>query len=105
MTYQNVVFVSSGDWLSPKVLSFCGEYRRIYGNLPGEVAAYCYDGINLIIEAIKDAGPDREKIQKSLKEIKFEGVTGPIQFDDKGNRKGEVSLMEIINGTRVPLAR
>jgi branched-chain amino acid transport system substrate-binding protein len=105
LQYQNVVFVSSGNWLSSEAIAFREEYQKVYGNLPGEVAAYSYDGANLIIEAVREAGLDREKIQKSLRKIKYNGVTGAIQFDDKGNRKGEIRLMEIINGNRVPAER
>jgi branched-chain amino acid transport system substrate-binding protein len=103
--YENVVFVSSDHWFTKKGAAFSKEYAKIYGIPPGPVAAYAYDGMNIIIEAIRKGGSDSEKIQKILKEISFEGVTGLIQFDDKGNRKGEVSLMQIINGTRVPLGR
>jgi branched-chain amino acid transport system substrate-binding protein len=105
LQYQNVVFISSGNWLSPEAVDFREEYKKAYGNLPGEVAAYSYDGTNLIIEAVRKAGPDREKIQKSLREINYIGVTGSIQFDDKGNRKGQIGLMRIINGNRVPAER
>ncbi len=105
MYYENVVFASSENWLSPKGLAFREEYQRRYGNIPGAVAAYAYDGMNLIIEAIRNAGLDREKIQKSLKRINFEGVTGPIQFDDKGNRIGNAGLIEIKNSIPLPVRR
>jgi branched-chain amino acid transport system substrate-binding protein len=73
--------------------------------MPGAVAAYAFDGMNLIIEAIRNAGPDRDNIQKSLAKIYYEGVTGPIQFDDKGNRVGTARLMEIKNGHPVAVGR
>jgi ABC-type branched-subunit amino acid transport system substrate-binding protein len=41
-----------------------------------------------LIEAVKEAGTERENIQKAMAKIRYEGVTGTIQFDDKGNRKG-----------------
>ncbi len=43
--------------------------------------------MNILIEAIRKAGTERENIQKTIAEIKYEGVTGTIEFDDKGNRK------------------
>ncbi len=101
INYESVVLVSSGHWSGSKSSDFRMEYQIKYGNIPGPVAAYAYDGMSLVIEAIRIAGLDREKIQKSLKEIKFEGVTGPIQFDDKGNRLGAAGLMEIKNGIPV----
>jgi ABC-type branched-subunit amino acid transport system substrate-binding protein len=37
-------------------------------------------------------------IQNSLKNIRFTGVTGPIQFDSKGNRLGKFEMMKTKNG-------
>jgi len=99
--YEGTILVTQGDWLSSKCLSFQEEFQRIYGTKPGIVAAFAYDGMNLIIEAIKNAGLDREKIQKSLAKIHYDGITGVIQFDDKGNRVGVPGLMQIKNGIPV----
>lgn len=103
--YESVVLVSSGYWFSPKGLVFRQEFMKQYGYQPGPVAAYAFDGMNLIIEAIKVAGTNRDKIQKALAAIKYDGVTGRIQFDDKGNRLGPSELMEIKNGRLVALEK
>jgi branched-chain amino acid transport system substrate-binding protein len=103
--YENVVLISSEYWLRPKGLAFRQEFQKTFGNMPGVVAAYSYDGMNLIIEAIRNAGLDRDKIQKSLADIKYEGVTGLIQFDSKGNRLGTAGLIKIKNGIPVALER
>jgi branched-chain amino acid transport system substrate-binding protein len=97
-TFENVVMVTSGHWFVSKNTSFRDEFQKIYGYPPGAVASYAFDGMYLIIEAIKNAGLDRENIQKALSKIRYEGVTGSIQFDEKGNRSGTVGLMEIKNG-------
>jgi branched-chain amino acid transport system substrate-binding protein len=103
--YENVVLVSSGNWLGSNGLAFREEFHRTYGEMPGAVAAYAFDGMNLIIQAIKNAGTDRDKIQKSLKETNYNGVTGIIRFDDKGNRAGTPGLTEIKNGIPVTVER
>ncbi|TAL62626.1 MAG: ABC transporter substrate-binding protein [Bacteroidetes bacterium] len=103
--FEGVVFVSSGFWLSPEYSTFRDEYQRTYTKMPGAVSAYAFDGVTSIIKAIRNAGTDRDKILKSLKEIKFDGVTGKIRFDDKGNRLGASGLMEIENGIQVPVER
>lgn len=100
--YEDVILITSGHWLSPQGLAFREEFQSTWGNMPGAVAAYAYDGMNLLIEAIRNAGLDRDKIQKSLAKIHYEGITGPIQFDDKGNRIGTAGLMKIKNG--IPVA-
>jgi len=101
--YRNMILFVSGNWSSPKGIAFRKEYQRLYGNLPGAVAAYSYDGVSLLIEAIRNAGLNREEIQKSLTKIQYEGVTGRIQFDDKGKRRGAAKLMELKNGVPVPV--
>ena len=58
-------------------------------------ASFSFDGMSVLIEAIKSAGSnDREKIQKSLENIRYNGVTGIIQFDEKGNRMGKFEIMK-----------
>jgi ABC-type branched-subunit amino acid transport system substrate-binding protein len=69
--------------------------------LPGQVAAYSFDGMMILIKAIKIAGLDREEIQKSLTKIHYEGVSGSIQFDDNGKRIGSPVIMKMKNGVLV----
>jgi len=102
---EGAVFVSSGHILGSKGSAFRNEYQKRYGNIPDAEAAFAYDGMNMLIEAIRDAGLDREMIQKSMAKIHYNGITGPIQFDDKGNRSGKVSLMEFKNGIPIAVER
>jgi branched-chain amino acid transport system substrate-binding protein len=96
---NNIMLVSSGYWTGSKNPGFRQEYQKLYGTIPGVVAAYAFDGMNLLIEAITTAGvPDREKIQEALLKIHYEGVTGPIRFDGKGNRVGNLAVVKILNG-------
>jgi branched-chain amino acid transport system substrate-binding protein len=97
--FEQIQFISSGS--SGESDTFRNEYQQLYGKLPGLVAAYSYDGINCLIKAIRTAGLDREAIQKSLAMTKYEGVTGVIQFDEKGKRKGTPVFMKIIDGIPV----
>ena len=102
---EDMVLVSSGNSMALKSLTFRNEFQKIYGKAPGAVAEYSFDGMNLLIDAIRSGGPDRENIQNALTKIQFEGVTGPIQFDDKGKRSGAAKLMEIKNGISVPVEK
>jgi branched-chain amino acid transport system substrate-binding protein len=100
--YEGADLITPGHWFSPKGIAFRKEYQGKFGRLPGAGAAYVYDGTSLMIEAIKRAGSlEREAIQKSLTQIRYEGITGIIQFDDKGNRKGSCKLMVIKDGVPV----
>ena len=95
--YDKVTLVASENWLGPKQLSFQNEFHNKYGKKPGAVAAYAFDGMNLIIEAVRNSGFDREKIQGAMSKIHYKGVTGPIQFDEKGNRLDAAQLIELNN--------
>ena len=96
--YENTILLSPLHWLKQEGETFINEYKSLYGEIPGPVAAYSYDALNMIIEAIRTGGLDHEKIRKALASIKYKGVTGNIEFDDKGNRKGPFQLMKIKNG-------
>jgi len=61
--------------------------------------------MSVLIDAIINAGTDRENIQKALAKTHFEGVTGPIQFDEKGKRIGKINLIEIKDGVPVNIER
>jgi len=99
--FRNMILFVSGNWSSPKGMAFRKEYQRLYGAMPGAVAAYSYDGMCMLVEAVRSAGLNREEIQKSLMKIHFDGITGLIQFDDKGKRRGVAKLMELKNGIPV----
>jgi len=102
---NGLVMVSSGHWFTKKGELFRRDFQHLYGYQPGPVAAYAYDGMNLIIEAIRKSGTDREAIINTLNTIKFDGVTGNIQFDEQGNRREIPGLMEIKDGTPVNMIR
>jgi branched-chain amino acid transport system substrate-binding protein len=103
--YENVIFVSSLSLPESKNLTFSEDYQRTYGKLPGIVAEYAFDGMNLLIEAINSAGFEREGIQNYLSKIRYSGVTGLIQFDNKGKRMDSPGLMQIKNGIPVPVEK
>lgn len=92
--FENFVLVSPGYQSGSEYLAFRNEFMKTYGIIPGAVAAYSFDGMSLLIEAIRKTGTNRDEIQKSMATIHFEGVTGSIQFDNKGKRTGTPDLME-----------
>jgi branched-chain amino acid transport system substrate-binding protein len=96
--YNNLM-VTSGNWSLSKYSSFRREFQEAYHEEPGMVASYSFDATNILIEAIRIAGShDRERIQRALEKIDYEGVTGHIQFDEKGNRKDNLKIIMIKDG-------
>ncbi|MBS0000901.1 MAG: ABC transporter substrate-binding protein [Cyclobacteriaceae bacterium] len=98
------IFISSRFCYTTPGKKFKDLFIEKYGHMPNPAASYAYDGTNLIIEAVRTAGPDREKIRDVLKDIKFEsGATGMIEFDPSGNRISPVFLIKMIKGHPVIL--
>ncbi len=65
-------------------------------------APYVYDATMVLAEAMKKANStDPKKIVPALAAIQYDGVTGPIAFDNKGDIKGgTLTLYTFKNGAR-----
>lgn len=99
---EKTVYVASENWDETKFSAFRQKYLSSYGSMPGVVAAYSFDCTNILIRAIRNAGgSEREKIQKYLDSIHYEGVTGPVHFDEKGNRTGNYNLLCVRKGVPI----
>ena len=96
--FNKVSVVSPENQLNSKLLNFKNKYFKKFGKMPGTEALYAYDATNIIIDAIKHSWPNREKIQKNVSTIHFEGVTGSIRFDERGNHVGAINLIETKKG-------
>ena len=66
-------------------------------------APFAYDAAYAIVEAMKLAdSTDREAIAAAMPKVNFEGLIGPISFDDKGDIKnGAVTVFEIADKPEV----
>ena len=88
--------VAPGHWATTEGAAFSENFERSYGEAPPAVAAYAYDGAHLIIEAIRTAGLDRQRIRDALSSIDLpRGATGPIRFDENGNRVTTVKIRRV----------
>jgi branched-chain amino acid transport system substrate-binding protein len=100
--FDGILSVPAGIWPEAENQKFSKEFEKKYGYEPGMVALYSYDCMGVLIEAIRQAGStDRGMIQDSLKKIRFNGITGSIQFDNKGNRLGKFEITKTKNGVPV----
>ena len=99
----NVVLVTSGQLFNEQGLSFGKEFLKLYGCKPDAIAAYAFDGVSMIINSIVDAGLDHDKILKVLAKMNYQGITGSIKFDERGNRMGAPGLMVIKDGKPVSI--
>jgi ABC-type branched-subunit amino acid transport system substrate-binding protein len=86
----------------PKYLAFKANYIKRFKQEPDVFAAHAFDGMNLIIDAIKKVGLNRVLIRDviaGLKEFQnYKGVTGTIVFDHSWNDVSDIFMAEVRNG-------
>ena len=81
---------------------FQDRFQQRYGELPDAPAAHGYDGMTMLIEAIRSAGLNRVRIRNELAAVsEYQGVSGRIVFDNTFNDVGPVYLGTVEDGSFV----
>ena len=85
---------------------FLDAFKKRFNADPIIYAPFTYDAANLLIEAMKKAdSADPAKYLPELQKISFTGSTGPISFDEKGDRKdAEITIFTMKSGKLDPTA-
>ena len=85
---------------------FLDAYKKKFNVDPILYSPFTYDAANLLIEAMKKANStDPKKYLPELQKISFTGASGPISFDDKGDRKdAEITMFSMKGGKLEPVA-
>ena len=91
---------------SPEVQKFVRAFNGKYHAKPDAFAALAYDATYLIAKAIAKNGRDREGVRNYLASLKaanpFEGVTGPVYFNESGDPIGMgFHVAQVAGGTLV----
>lgn len=83
----------------PVVTEFVSEWTAAHKEDPGMVASQSYDAALVIIESIKKAGTDREKLADAISETKgLEGTSGSISFAIDHEVVKPVILVQVKDG-------
>ncbi|MGQ0655387.1 MAG: branched-chain amino acid ABC transporter substrate-binding protein [Betaproteobacteria bacterium] len=94
--------------LPPQAASkkFLDAYKKKFNADPILYAPFTYDAANLLIEAMKKANSaDPAKYLAELAKISYDGATGKIEFDQKGDRKdAEMTIFTMKGGKIAPVA-
>jgi branched-chain amino acid transport system substrate-binding protein len=104
----NVTCAEAGGVMGPqeKVLAdFSARFKKRFGVDVQLYAPYVYDSVMVMAQAMQNAkSSDPAKYLPELKKIKHQGVTGLIQFDDKGDIKdGALTLFTFKGGKRTKM--
>ena len=91
---------------TPEVQKFVRAFNGRYHTKPDAFAALAYDATQLIARALAKNGRDREGVKRYLASLKaanpFEGVTGPIYFNDSGDPIGMgFHVAQVVGGSLV----
>jgi branched-chain amino acid transport system substrate-binding protein len=87
------------------MVDFRARFKQKFGNEVQLYAPYVYDSVMVMTTAMQNAkSADPAKYLPELKKIKYQGVTGLIQFDQNGDiLNGALTLYTYRGGQRVKL--
>ena len=85
---------------------FRAAFKAKYNVEVQAYSPYAYDGVKLLAEAMKTAGStEPAQYLPALKAIKYQGASGNVEFDEKGDRKNAaLTLYTFKSGERAKLA-
>src|SRR5262249_1038753 len=85
---------------------FLSAYKKRFNVDPILYSPFTYDAANLLIEAMKKAdSADPAKYLPELAKIEYNGATGRIAFDQKGDRRDpEMTIFTMKGGKLEPIA-
>ena len=86
--------------------AFLDAYKKKFNSDPLIYAPFTYDATNLLIAAMQAANAvDPAKYLPELAKINYDGASGHIEFDQKGDRTtAEMTIFTMKNGTITPVA-
>ncbi len=95
-------FVATDE--NPDVQSFVEAYQKEYKAVPDQFAADGYDVVYLIKAALEKAGTtDSKDLVAAMTQIKVDGLTGSVSFDEDGEPNKGAKFVKIENGKYVAI--
>jgi len=82
------------------------DYRNEYHEDFDATEAWTYDGLNVLVNAIRKAGEDRAKIRAAILATQgYQGVLGTYNFTPQGDGLHQVSVIQIEKGEKRKLVK
>jgi len=86
---------------------FLADYRELTGADPGPRAALAYDAASLVLAALEkaienDGRPTREGVLAALRDQDYQGLTGSIVFNEKGEQIDPPIQLYVIDESGYP---
>jgi branched-chain amino acid transport system substrate-binding protein len=86
---------------SAQAKQFGEEFKKKFSKNPEPYAAESYVATAIAIKALEDVtkggkAPSREAVASAIRKVKYSGMTGSIEFDDKGDpKKASYYVMQV----------
>ncbi len=78
---------------------YAADYLKEYNEEFDPTSAWTYDGLNILVNAIKKGGADRVKIREAILATQgYVGVLGTFSFTPNGDGLSEVSVIQVEKG-------
>ncbi len=78
---------------------YAENYRKDFNEEYDGLSAWTYDGLNILVNAIRKGGSDRAKIREAILATQgYKGVLGDFSFSPNGDGLHEVSVVQIEKG-------
>jgi branched-chain amino acid transport system substrate-binding protein len=78
---------------------FVSRFQKRFGLLPDIYAGYSYDGTQMLVEAVKQAGPNRYRVHDVMTSFnEYHGVTGYMRFDGRWDNIAPVVIAQFQKG-------
>jgi len=78
---------------------FAEAYKKEYNEEYDNLSIWTYDGLKILVNAIKKAGEDRDKIRQAILATQgYKGVQGTFSFTPNGDGLSEVTIVQIEKG-------
>ena len=92
----------SKDDPNPQVQAFVKEYRERYNSDPDAFATLSYDAANILLNAVEKSGSlDGKILKNTIKNTKYQAITGMISYDEKRNPTKSAVIIKIEDGKQV----
>jgi branched-chain amino acid transport system substrate-binding protein len=79
---------------------YAADYQKEYNEPFDPTSAWTYDGLNILVNAVKRGGEDRAKIRDAVLATQGHvGVLGSFSFTPNGDGLSEVSVVQVEKGT------
>ena len=85
--------MGSGSWLAMDQEPWHMEFVKEFNRRPGATVAYTYDATSLLLNAIRASVADGSGLLEHISKTEYNGLTGVISFDTRGNRRGIPHLL------------